>query len=46
MNTKQFQLCWYGWAAWRRCFIEKGLLRGIYRWRLAIGPLDIRRWGP
>jgi hypothetical protein len=46
---KRFQFCWYGWAQWplwRRAFYQEfdGSLDKIYRYRIAIGPLDIRRW--
>jgi len=46
----RWQLCFYGWrGSWRRCFYqdfrrEASSLRHIYRWRLAVGPWDLRRW--
>ena len=42
---KRFQFVWYDWRGpWFRMFIEKPFYKGIYRWRIALGPLDIRRW--
>jgi hypothetical protein len=46
----RFQFCWYGWRGpWLRCFFERGgtaMFTLVFRWRIAIGPLDIRRWVP
>jgi hypothetical protein len=45
----RFQVCWYGWRApWLRLFWERwpedSSWGRIFSWRLAVGPLDIRRW--
>lgn len=44
--SDRFQLCWYGWRAWRRFCFERftNSLRFVYRWRVALGPLDVRLW--
>ena len=48
IDKRRYQMVFYGWAAWRRCFFERfeGGMRFIYRWRLAFGPFEIRRWRP
>lgn len=49
-QPKGLQFCWYGWRGpWLRCFFDRFSGQGlslVYRWRIAIGPLDIRRWLP
>lgn len=42
--TGRLQLVWYGWPHLWRLFIERPFYPGVYRWRVAVGPLDIRRW--
>lgn len=41
-----FQFVWYGWHAWRRLYFERFTngLRHVYAWRIAVGPVDVRRW--
>jgi hypothetical protein len=43
--SNRFQFVWYGfhWRNWIRLFYEPNLMR-VYRWRIAFGPIDIRRW--
>lgn len=53
---KRFQFVWYGvgrcecgnldWSALFRLFFQRyeGGWAHVYRWRLALGPLDIRCW--
>ena len=42
-----YQVVWYGSRRdpLRRFFFEK-LSGGIYEWRRAYGPIDIRKWAP
>jgi hypothetical protein len=46
LRAKRLQFVWYGWSAWRRLYFERFTngLRFVYSWRIAVGPIDVRRW--
>jgi hypothetical protein len=48
MRMKRFQWVWYGFGdmmwGFERPGREHGGLALIYRWRLYLGPLEVRRW--
>lgn len=40
----RLQWHWYGWRGPWRLLLEQEPIRIVYRWRVGIGPLDVRRW--
>lgn len=50
VNARGVQFVWWGRIVWPVVYLlgpypKDGVNRGaIYRWRLVLGPLEIRRW--
>jgi len=46
VKDKRYQLVWWGWGyCWTiKPIRDVGGHALIYRWRVIIGPLEIRRW--
>jgi hypothetical protein len=44
-QARQYQLVWWGLRSWRfGIVVPKDSLRLVYRWRIRVGPLEIRKW--